>query len=184
MKYINKVVVSGIALALATASGADLDTKYEGGYVSADQKRVALQNKAEPASASVTGSFNAFYKALTHWSGHLDFGYSATMIGYDIQTEDYISKNSGYNWFASFESYAGGNDGSFPSAMLWFFQYEQIKVCNDILTTITADAVENNNELRFYRAQALALRSFDYWTLLRYMPSTMTAMPTLPVFPS
>lgn len=165
MKYINKVVVSGIALALATASCADLDTKYEGGYVSADQKRVTLQNKAELASASVTGSFNAFYKALTHWTGHLDFGYSATMIGYDIQTEDYISKNSGYNWFASFESYAGGNDGSYPSAMLWFYQYEQIKVCNDILTTITADAVENNNELKFYRAQALALRSFDYWTL-------------------
>ena len=47
MKYINKVVVSGIALALATASCADLDTKYEGGLVSADQKRVALQNKAE-----------------------------------------------------------------------------------------------------------------------------------------
>ena len=165
MKYINKVVVSGIALALATASCADLDNKYEGGYVSADQKRVALQNKAELASASVTGSFNAFYKALTHWISHLDFGYSATMIGYDIQTEDYISKNSGYNWFASFESYAGGTDGSYPSAMLWFYQYEQIKVCNDILTTITADAVENNNELKFYRAQALALRSFDYWTL-------------------
>lgn len=38
MKYINKVVVSGIALALATASCADLDTKYEGGLVSADQR--------------------------------------------------------------------------------------------------------------------------------------------------
>lgn len=165
MKYINKVVVSGIALALATASCADLDTKYEGGYVSADQKKVALQNKAELASASVTGSFSAFYKPLSHWSGHLDFGYSATMIGYDIMTEDYISKDSGYNWFASFQEYAGGRDDTYPAAMLWFYQYEQIKVCNDILTTITADAVENNNELKFYRAQALALRSFDYWTL-------------------
>ena len=65
MKYINKVVVSGIALALATASCADLDTKYEGGLVSADQKRVALQNKAELASASVTGSFSAFFKPLS-----------------------------------------------------------------------------------------------------------------------
>ena len=165
MKYINKVVVSGIALALATASCADLDTKYEGGYVTAGQKQTSLENKAELASASVTGGFNAFFTCLTHWSNHKDFGYPSVMIGLDLQTEDYITKNSGYNHYNVYEAYAGGSDSSYPAAMLWTYQYEQIKVCNDILTTITPELAENNNELKFYRAQALALRSYDYWTL-------------------
>lgn len=165
MKYISKVVVSGIALALATVSCADLDTKYEGGYVSADQKRTALQNKAELASASVTGSFNAFFKVMTHWSSHCDFGYPAVMIGLDSYTEDFATKNSGYNHFTVYQSYRGGQDNTYAAAQMWFYQYEQIKVCNDILGTITAESVGENNELKFYRAQALALRSFDYWTL-------------------
>lgn len=161
MKF-TKILLGALA-ASSLAACADLDTKYQGGIVSADQKQEVLEQNPDMASASVMGIFSNFYTVMTHFDAHLDFGYPAMMIALDSQGMDYISKNSGYNWFAGYNGFTSNGDNSYRAAQLWFYQYEQISICNTLIGSIPADTEEP--ELMFYRAQGLATRSFDYWTL-------------------
>ena len=115
------------------------------------------------ASASVMGIYSQFTGIFTISTQHLDFGYPATMMGMDSQGMDYISKNSGYNWFASYNGFQGNGPDGWRAAMLWMYQFAQIKTCNTLIGSIPADT--DSKELQFFRAQGLATRSFDYWTL-------------------
>ena len=161
MKF-TKILLGALA-ASSLAACADLDTKYNGGIVSTDQKQEVLEQNPDMASASVMGIYSNFFQIFSISSQHLDFGYPAVMMGMDSQGMDYISKNSGYNWMSSYNGFMGNNDTGWRAAMLWFYQYQQISICNTLLGSIPADT--DVPELMFYRAQGLATRSFDYWTL-------------------
>lgn len=163
MKKITKYIAIGLATVTMTAC-ADLDTEYLGKYVSTDQKASVVEQAPEMGSASVTGIYSQMFVCLGHWTGHCDFGYPATMIGMDIQTEDYACKSSGYNWFNSFMTFAGGSDATYPSAMMWFYMYDQIYICNAVASSMKEVDTDAG---RFYYAQALATRSWNYWNLIQ-----------------
>lgn len=165
MKKINKYLLIGVAATTLTTSCADLDTEYLGGYVSTVQKEGTLEYNPSMGTASVTGMFTDFAGIFKISDAHLDFGYPSVMIGLDSQGMDYTSKNSGYNWYASYNGYTDRKTTGWPDNMMWMYNYAQIKICNTILPTIPADTEDNT--LKFYRAQALAVRAFDYWTLIQ-----------------
>ncbi len=165
MKKINKYLLIGVAATTLTTSCADLDTEYLGGYVSTVQKEGTLEYNPSMGTASVTGMFTDFAGIFKISDAHLDFGYPSVMIGLDSQGMDYTSKNSGYNWYASYNGYIDRKTTGWPDNMMWMYNYAQIKICNTILPTIPADTEDNT--LKFYRAQALAVRAFDYWTLIQ-----------------
>lgn len=152
------------ALAAATLGAcADLDTEILGSTVSTEQKQEVLEQNPDMASASVMGVYSQFSTIFTLNTDHYDFGYPSSMMGFDSQGVDYISKNSGYNWFSMYNSLSSNAPTSIRSGQLWYYQYGQIKTVNTLIGSIPADT--DSDELKFFRAQGLATRAFDYWTL-------------------
>lgn len=156
-------ILFGTLAAASLGACADLDTEILDNFVSTDQKQETLELNPGMASASVMGVFSQFATIFSVNTEHYDFGYPAIMIGLDSQGVDYISKNSGYNWFSMYNSLSSNAETSIRSGMLWYYQYSQIKTINTLVGSIPADT--DNDELKFFRAQGLATRSFDYWTL-------------------
>lgn len=156
-------IILGTLAAASLGACADLDTEILDSIVSTDQKQDVLELDPAKASASVMGVYSQFFTIFSVNSEHYDFGYPAQMIGLDSQGVDYIAKNSGYNWFAMYNSLSSNAPTSIRSGMLWYYQYSQINTVNTLVGSIPADT--DNDELKFFRAQGLATRSFDYWTL-------------------
>lgn len=156
-------ILFGTLAAASLGACADLDTEILDNYVSTEQKQDVLELDPAKASASVMGVYSQFSTIFSVNTEHYDFGYPAAMIGFDSQGVDYISKNSGYNWFAMYNSLSSNAPTSIRSGMLWYYQYSQINTVNTLVGSIPADT--DNDELKFFRAQGLATRSFDYWTL-------------------
>lgn len=156
-------IILGTLAAASLGACADLDTEILDSIVSTDQKQDVLELDPAKASASVMGVYSQFFTIFSVNDDHYDFGYPAQMIGLDSQGVDYIAKNSGYNWFAMYNSLSSNAPTSIRSGMLWYYQYSQINTVNTLVGSIPADT--DNDELMFFRAQGLATRSFDYWTL-------------------
>lgn len=156
-------IILGTLAAASLGACADLDTEILDSIVSTDQKQDVLELDPAKASASVMGVYSQFSTIFSVNTEHYDFGYPAAMIGFDSQGVDYISKNSGYNWFSMYNSLSSNDPTSIRSGMLWYYQYSQINTVNTLVGSIPADT--DNDELKFFRAQGLATRSFDYWTL-------------------
>lgn len=156
-------IILGTLAAASLGACADLDTEILDSIVSTDQKQDVLELDPAKASASVMGVYSQFSTIFSVNTEHYDFGYPAVMIGFDSQGVDYISKNSGYNWFSMYNSLSSNAPTSIRSGMLWYYQYSQINTVNTLVGSIPADT--DNDELKFFRAQGLATRSFDYWTL-------------------
>lgn len=150
---------------LAASCADDLNTQYWGNYVSTEQKEETLGKDPAKALAGVTGAFSAMNQFQGVYSNHFDFGYPAIMLGLDLQTEDLIGLQSGYNWHQFWEGFTAPNNNSTPSNMMWRYMYKQIFTCNALIQTIPADT--EDAELKFYRANGLALRAYDYFVLVQ-----------------
>ena len=164
MKNLNKVIASAL-MGVALVSCNELDTVYEGYYVTSDQKAEVLKIKPEMALAGVTGitanfsRYNALFSARTDW----DYGYAGIMLGMDSKTADINSRNVGYNWFASWSNWSDINANGDENVGVWRNEYNQIFSANSVLASIPADT--DNDQLKVFRAQALGIRAFNYWVL-------------------
>lgn len=113
---------------------------------------------------SVNGQFDRLKALMTNYSdAHFDFSYPAIMLGLDCQTEDMVSRNTGYNWFSHWAKFSTQTKVSPPSVMMWRCMYSTITLCNGIISGNTA----NTDEEKLLKAQAYALRSWAYWNLVQ-----------------
>lgn len=150
-------------LAGSMASCADLDTEYLGGYVSVEQKEQTGEMNPEIIAASVVGVFSDMIAINQVYTQHFDFGYPAIMLGYDLQTADMNVANTGYNWMPYWSRFSSPTNIGTPTQMCWYHMYQQIKIENDVLSSLDAESTDDNT--MFFRAQALGARSFNYWVL-------------------
>ena len=180
MKNINKILAT-VLMSVALVGCNELDTDYEGGYATADQKGNTLEAKPELALAGVTGisANSSVYMAVT--GNHDDFGYPGLMLLFDHLTQDMPSRNVGYNWFNSYQAYADFNKTGDAPALIWYNMYKQINSANTVLQSIPADT--DNPELMMYRAQALGFRAFDYWVLAQSFGRTYYGNQNKPCVP-
>ncbi len=162
MKTLNKILGFGLA-ALAFASCADLDTEYHGKYVTPDQKAEAVKMDPEKAQASITGCFAGMVSYGSVAAEHWDFGYAASMLGFDLQGLDVLGKYSGYDHFTSWQGYVTPSSDGVPTSALWSYCYKTISSCNAVCESLSADATDP--QIKFYRAQALGLRAYLYFVL-------------------
>lgn len=162
MKNINKYIAIGLG-AVALSSCDNLDTEYLGYFVSTEQKVETLEKNPSMALAAVTGCFATFSQYLSVYGNHFDFGYPAIMIGLDLQGNDMITTSGGYNWFNYWEGFTSPTPGGTPSGMAWYHLYKEIYSANAVAATIPADT--EDDQLKFFRAQALGARAFEYWVL-------------------
>lgn len=166
---------------MAVVSCQDLDTEYLGGYVTTEQKGEVLEKNPDMALAGVTAIFSNYNQYGQVYSNHFDFGYPAVMMGMDLQGMDMACKNSGYNWMSNWESFNTANPQGRPTNMMWYTVYKNIKVANDLLSTINAET--DNPQLKFFRAQGLAMRAFGYFNLAQTYQFTYVGNESKPCVP-
>ncbi len=180
MKKYNKYLALALAsVALTSCDG--LDTEYLGAYVTTDQKTEVVEQNPEMGSASVNAIFSNFSRYMSVASHHGDIGYPGLMVGLDMQTQDYVSITTGYNWYSSFMMFYYPNQSGYPTAFAWSYLYDQIYSCNNVIATITADT--ETEQGKFYRANALATRAFDYFVLAQLYQFTYYGNESKPCVP-
>lgn len=207
MKKFNKYIALGLG-ALTLASCESLDTEYLGYYVTQDQKDETLELNPEMSRAAVISCFSAFSSYMSVYDYHFDFGYPSIMLGLDLQGQDMICDDSGYNWFSYWEGYTSPTASGTPTSMAWYHIYDQIFAANAALVsfapsygslseTEVAKANEErmkseaymagldalDNEIKYYRAQAVATRAFDYWVLAQLYQFNYAGNETKPCVP-
>ena len=167
-----KLVASAFA-ALAMVSCNDLDTAPMGSTVTTTQKAEAVASNPDRIKASIAAIPAGFYNfgKLTGEGNHNDFFYPATMMITDSRGMDMVSDDIGYNWFASSLLHTDVNYKNFATRSIWTTAYMQISSANSVVKTIGTYEPEDE-DLKYYLAQALAVRAFDYFTLAQYYQHT------------
>ena len=170
--YKYKFIASAFA-ALAMVSCNDLDTAPMGSTVTTDQKAEAVASNPDRIKASIAAIPAGFYDfgKLTGEGNHNDLFYAATMLFTDSRGMDMVSDDIGYNWFADALDYSDISATGFATNSIWRTAYKQILAANSVVQTIgTYEPADD--DLKYYLAQALAIRAFDYYTLAQYYQHT------------
>jgi hypothetical protein len=169
MKHINKIgiILAGIALLYSCN---DLDTLPEGGTVTGDQNQEIGKAVPERVAAQISGMYNVIGKQYCVYGSaqgrHDDFGFPAVCLSQDLNGPDMSCVDDGYNWFTVSSDYSDRTETYANPYMRFAVFYKQIQAANSILTSIAEDT--DNPTLKVYRAQAQAVRAFDYLSLAPY----------------
>lgn len=182
MKAINKILAATMSGLLLVGCN-DLDTEPLGSTVTADQKNDVYAADPSMLEASVTAipsTVNLFGNALG--SGyHNDFGLPSLMLHLDTRGRDCVSKNIGYNWFASQVTYSDHMVNSVLTYNVWRTLYNQIKTSNSVIKAI--DPATEDPTLQYYLAQGLAYRAYDYHFLAQVYQFNYVGNETKPCVP-
>lgn len=177
-----KFIASALASVLLVGCN-DMDTEPLGSTITSDQKEEAISSNPERIEASVSAIpalFNQFGNAIGE-GYHQDFGYPAIMMWTDSRGTDLVSANTGYNWFTSAVTFEDISSTGVGTNLFWRTIYKQLYAANS-LTKIVDPATEDNS-LKFYLAQALAIRALDYFTLAQLYQHTYVGNEDKPCVP-
>lgn len=182
MKNINKYLALPL-VGLALAGCNDLDTQFQGGYVSSEQKQQVVGLNPEMAKAGVLGIPNSMNKYMSALSSRhdADFGYGGLMIAFDSMGNDMPARYSGYNWFYSFQAFTGMTSTGNLTQLVWNNMYGNILNSNAIIGSM--DAETDNAEIQLMLAQGYAFRAFDYWVLAQMYQRNYEGRESLPCVP-
>ena len=169
MKLASKLLILVLECSFIS-SCTDLNTFPEGGVLTSDQKTQTALAIPGRLSADVNGMYAVLGKQFCVFgsvsSRDDDMGYPTACLSQDLNGPDMVSDDSGYNWFSVSSQYADRADTYANPRMRWAIFYNQIKIANDILATIPTNTVDPT--LIVYKAQAKAVRAFDYLSLVPY----------------
>ena len=180
--YKFKFIASAFA-ALTLVGCNDLDTEPLGSTITADQKEATVQANPERIKASVAAMPSLFYdfgKVLGE-SYHSDFGYPAIMMWSDSRGTDMVSTVTGYNWFSSAVEYTDIQPTGVGTNLFWRTMYKQLYAVNAVTKMINPDT--EDDDLKFYLANAYAIRAFDYFTLAQFYQHTYVGNENKPCVP-
>ena len=172
------------ALAAFTLVGCnDLDTEPLGSTITADQKEAAVAANPERVKASITAMTSAFYNfgKVFSESYHNDLGYPTIMLWTDSRGADLVSDDIGYNWFAQALTYEDVNYTYYGTQLIWNTIYKQLNTVNAVTAMIAPDTEDAT--LKYYLAQAYAIRAFDYFTLAQLYQHTYVGNEDKPCVP-
>lgn len=169
---LNKFTVLALAGIMA-ASCSDIDNQLpEDDTLTTDQVQDATDAIPERTKATFAGMFSMMGKPGATWSsgGNAsradDFGFISAAISLDFEGADMVGLNSDYNWFST-ASELSTRDANYANPyMRYVIPYRQIGLANQIIETIPEDT--ENPESMNMRAQACAIRAFDYLSLAPY----------------
>jgi len=169
MKYIIKI---GIVLTFLTVlcNCSKLDVFPEGGMVTGDQNKEILEVLPERASAMVAGMYGIMGQQKSVFGGGRgrddDFGYPGVCLSQDLNGPDMTCIDDGFNWFQVSGDYSDRTENYANPYIRYALFYKQIAAANNLIGSI--DENTENEILKIYRAQAQAVRAFDYLCLIPY----------------
>jgi len=126
------------------------------------------------AFAALNGIYRGFY--TTQWSSYEteNFGPAAVNIVADIMGEDFVEREQGSGWFWFDYRYwvreEINNKGDRPYAF-WNMFYQYVNNANNILANID-NAEGDQQKKENIKAQALTIRAFSYFNLIRFYQRT------------
>ncbi len=169
MKLIKKIYILALGGIIFT-SCVDLNTKPEDGTFTSDQKQQVVASLPQRLAADVNGMFSIIGKQYCVYGAATsrddDAGYPTVCLSQDLNGPDMVGDNGNYNWFSVSSSYEDRTDTYANPYMRWAVFYNQLKLANDILATIPPETTDA--KLKVYKAQAQAIRAFDYLSLVPY----------------
>lgn len=183
MKIVNKLWIFVVGLALMFSCTENLDTFPEGGTFTEDQKREIVEKMPDRLSADINGLYSIMGETDGVFGSERadDFGYPMVCLSQDLNGPDMASTDDGYNWFSVASTYEDRTYTYANPYIRWAIFYNQIKAANDILASIPEDT--DNETLLQYKGQALAVRAFDYFSLVQQFQFTYKGHENDPAVP-
>jgi len=164
--------------ASCTLACSDIDKQDpESGSLTADQileTNEALPERAEAVFAGMYTIMGRPYSVFGSSSGRADdFGFITSAISGDCEGADYIYANSGYNWFSVACAYTSRNATYANPYIRYNIPYKQIGLAQQVFDSYPEDDKCTPDQLA-RKAQARAVRAFDYMTLAPYFQRSYT----------
>ena len=177
-----KFIASALASVLLVGCN-DMDTEPMGSTITSDQKAETVASNPDRIKATVSAvpSMANQYGNAIGTDYHNDFGYAAIMMFTDTRSMDFVSTSIGYNWFGSAVTYSDISAGGVATNLIWRTIYKQLYAANSLAKIV--DPETEDNSLKFYLAQALATRAFDYFTLAQLYQHTYVGSESKPCVP-
>lgn len=164
-KYIYTLLL-GATMMYSTTSCVDMDPVLGGSTVTGDQKQEVAYNDPQKVEASVNAvftQFSVFQGAIKSTVRHSDYGYGSIMLMMDMDGDEMVSSNTGYNWYTGSLIYDNREFESYDTQIVWNTIYAQIYAANNLVQTLGLEP--EDGLAQYYLAQGLAVRAFDYWVL-------------------
>ena len=169
-RYKLSLLALGTAMLCMTACNDINDMLPEGGSPTQGQMDEASEKVPSRKDASFNGIFSMMgepYFTYGSTRGRADdFGFIMSAISLDIEGADMLIPNSGYNWFSVCGEYSSRNANYANPYTRYNIAYSQISIANNLIQTIPAETTDS--VYRIQRAQACAVRAFDYMALAPY----------------
>ena len=184
MKYLNKFSILAGCLALSACSDID-DMLPESGAVTEDQVNESAEAIPSRVNADLAGIYTfagQYAAALGNTSYHCDFGVPSVAIAMDANAADMVTTNNDFEWFTPAFDLSDRDPGYIVAATRYGTMFNQIKLCNDLIASISADT--DVPALRYSLAQARAVRAFNYLNLAPYFQfnyATSADKPCVPI---
>lgn len=175
-------LLSSVTLLMGLIS-CDLDTEPTN-KVATDRMFETVQG----GYAALNGIYRNFYTA-DDWSSYKteNFGPASANIVAEVMGEDFVQREAGSAWFWYDYRYLVrqeiNNKGDRPYAF-WNMFYQYINNANAIITNIDA-ATGDENERKDVKAQALTIRAYSYFYLIRFYQRTYVGHendPGIPIY--
>lgn len=171
MKNLKNIILVSALGGLSLASCSDLDTEILGDTITTEQKEQVVANDPAMIEASVTGITSLFsvYNQMGS-DNHDDYGYPSLMLTMETRGQDVVSDDIGYNWYGfTLQLDDHSYDWRFTRTF-WTNMYARTYACNEVLNVI--DPETEDDDLKYYRAQAYAVRAFNYFNLAQMYQHT------------
>lgn len=188
IKYLSVLLVAALSL---SACDDWMNAAPEGATKTADQKSTAASQNPAAAAADVTAIYAQFiqlYSGLGDlgYERHNDFGYAAICLFTEVQGQDLVSPNIGYNWF-NYSDFTQNRNNTLTTTyglidiLVWNEYYKIISACNNVIQGVDA---ANPGEQRYGLSQARAVRALCYLQLAQlYQKPYSEATKSLPCVP-
>jgi len=178
MKKIYVFFLSAILLMFAGCQEDFLDTRPS------DQLTTSTVFETyDGALAALNGTYRLFYAfAIEGYDDHSEFGQKSVDLVMDLMGEDMAIHSQGYGWFTAEYGYNQHSATKGLTEYMWDFYYNLINNSNNILANI--DNIEaTEQEYNYVKGQAMAIRAYAYFYLVRLYQHTYVGHEDAPAVP-
>lgn len=176
MKYTKLILVIFLLSTIIACEKDFLDTEL-GGAISSEQ--------AASSPAANEAIVNGIYASMRTYgvggtTGHTDFGHRCLMGAYDMMGHDIVLNN--FNWYIFYYNFQGRVETSSRTGIIWTTYYTFIADANIVINGLRSleTLTDEQNALL---GQALAIKSFSLFNLVRVYSDTYAGNQTSPGVP-
>ena len=161
-KKYKALYVAALAAPMLLTTGCIEETLPTNGIV---QSQLQSSSKATEALVwAMPAHFNTVGTVATDL--HYDWGEGSIMVVRDNMIEDVVRTQSGYNWYASWSTATGLDEGKATTQFVWNYYWAQIITANKVIEAI--DPATTNPDQLAQLGAGLCFRAYSYLDMARW----------------